>query len=108
MREFTYADDVVATPIASGDEPAADGRTLDVGGGASVSLSEAVDLVEQLTGRAVRRESVPLPAGDPPFTMADLEPARRLLGWSPTTTLRQGLEAQYLWHVQRAAVLTAA
>ena len=108
LREFTYVGDIVAATIEAGDAPGVAGQTFDVGGGSSISLNAAASMIEQLTGRVVRTNSLPLPAGDPPATVADLEPANRLLGWSPTTTLEQGLEAQYRWHAQRAAVTTAA
>lgn len=107
-REFTYVGDVVAATVAAGDEPGATGQMFDVGGGSSASLNEVSSLISRLADRAVCMESVTLPPGDPAATVADLEPAGRLLGWSPTTTLERGLEAQYHWHRRRAAMTAAA
>lgn len=102
QREFTYAGDVVSATVAAGDSADAEGQAFDLGGGSSTSVNAVSRLVEELTGSAIRSRSEPIPAGDPPATVADLGPAKQLLGWAPTTTLKQGLEVQHRWHAQRS------
>lgn len=96
-REFTFVGDVAEATILSAVAPGAPGRSLDIGGGESASLLDAIALVEQLAG-PMRLETMPAPAGDPRVTAADLGPTTAALGWVPTTPLADGLAAQASWH----------
>ena len=102
-REFTFVRDVARATAAAATVPSAAGRTFDIGGGARPSLNDVIAAVGAVAGTAVRVQTVPRPAGDPQATSADTGPARRLLGWSPVTSLRQGLAEQAAWHRQRWA-----
>lgn len=102
-REFTFVRDVVAATAAAGAVPAAEGRTFDVGGGARPSLNDVIAAVAELAGSRVPVSSAGRPAGDPAATSADIAPARRMLGWRPVTSLRQGLAQQWDWHRGRWA-----
>lgn len=97
-REFTHVDDVVSATVAAGHRPHASNATIDVGGGSSVSLREVIAAVEQTTESAVRLQTIQPSAGDPPSTVAEHGPARRLLNWTPTVDLRHGLASQWAWH----------
>ena len=102
-REFTFARDVAAATAAAGTVEGAAGRTLDVGGGVQACLNEVIAAVEELAGRIVPVRTVPRPAGDPRSTVAIIGPTMRALGWSPQTSLKEGLEAQWKWHRRRLA-----
>ena len=97
-REFTFVRDVAEATAAAGAAPQAAGCTLDIGGGFQASVNDLIAAVSDITGRAVRTTSAPRPAGDPAATVADGDPARRLLGWRPGTKLSQGLVQQWAWH----------
>ncbi|MEO0493546.1 MAG: NAD-dependent epimerase/dehydratase family protein [Actinomycetota bacterium] len=96
-REFTFVGDVAEATILSAVAPSAPGRQLDIGGGESASLLDAMAIVERLAG-PIRTETLPAPAGDPRVTAADLAPTTDVLGWVPTTSLVDGLAAQAAWH----------
>ncbi len=100
-REFTFVGDVARATAAAAAVPAAAGRAFDIGGGARHSLNDVIAAVGAVSGAAVRVRTVPRPAGDPQATAADADPARRLLGWRPVTSLRRGLAEQGAWHRQR-------
>lgn len=99
-REFTYVGDVAEATVRAAVATGAAGRTLDVGGGESASLLEAMALVESVAG-PMRRRARPIPAGDPQATSADLAPTSEVLGWAPSTALAVGLAAQGEWHRAR-------
>lgn len=100
-REFTFVSDAAEATILSTVAPGAVGQALDVGGGESASLLDAMKLVEAIMG-PMRQKSLPIPAGDPVATSAECGPTAAVLGWSPTTTLAEGLAAQGAWHRDRA------
>ena len=95
-RSFTYVGDVVeATVLAmAGAEP---GSLLNVGGGEEATLNETIALLERIAGRSldVRRE--PAVLGDQRRTKADTTRINAELGWTPRTSLEEGLRAQWDW-----------
>ncbi|TQS41818.1 NAD-dependent epimerase/dehydratase family protein [Cryptosporangium phraense] len=95
-REFTYVDDVVDATVAAATADAT-AVAINVGGGTSVSVSQALHLVEEVTGRDVPLHRSGEQAGDAPITVADLDTARRLLGYQPRTDLRAGIAQHADW-----------
>lgn len=92
-RDFTYVDDAVAATIAAMDG-GTPGRIYNVGGGSETTLKDAIALLERLAGRPLDARYEPTAAGDVRRTAADTSLIRGELGWSPRTTLEEGLAAQ--------------
>jgi nucleoside-diphosphate-sugar epimerase len=91
-REFTYVADAVAATIAAaerGTEPA-----YNIGGGTTSTLLEAIAQIERLAGRSALISFSPSARGDAHRTSADLNAARRDLGYRPEVSLRAGLALQ--------------
>jgi len=97
LRDFTYVDDIVAGVILAGDKEV-DAPVLNLGRGSPVALSEAIREIGRVVGHPLPIRRRPLPAGDPPSTWSDTRLARRLLGYRPRVSLREGLERQWAWH----------
>jgi nucleoside-diphosphate-sugar epimerase len=95
-RDVTYVDDAVSATIAAMDR-APTGAVYNVGGGAEVSLKEAIGLLERLSGRTIEARYEPAAAGDARRTAADTTRIRSELGWSPRTAVEEGLAAQLSW-----------
>ena len=95
-RDFTYVDDAVAATMAAGDR-GVPGRAYNIGGGSRVTVNQVLDMIGRIAGRPldVRRE--PAQKGDMRDTFADTTLARADLGFNPSTTLEQGIEAEYHW-----------
>lgn len=95
-RDFTFVADAVAATIAAGDR-GVPGRAYNIGGGSRVSMNEVIDMIGRIAGRPldVRRE--PPQKGDMRDTYADTTLARADLGFAPSVTLEQGIEAEYRW-----------
>ena len=86
-RDFTYVADIVAATMAAGDR-GQPGAVYNIGGGSRVSISDVLDLIERLTGRAldIRREAAQ--KGDMRDTFADTTRARADLGFAPALHAR--------------------
>ena len=97
-REFTFVNDVVEATIIASKTASAANATLDIGGGFSVSLNELATSIQNISELEMRLSSIPQTAGDPYTTVANLNQTCDTIEWHPTTTLEQGLEAQWLWH----------
>jgi UDP-glucuronate 4-epimerase len=97
-RSNTYvADCVEATYLAAVHRDKSLGQVFNVGGGEIISLNNVVKLLEELTGRKAVIERKAARPGDQKHTSANIEKARRLLGYNPTTPVRAGLQAEVKW-----------
>jgi nucleoside-diphosphate-sugar epimerase len=56
-----------------------------------VSLLDIVSRLERLLGRALERRHAPSRAGDVPHTLADVDKAKRLMGYTARVDFDEGL-----------------
>jgi UDP-glucuronate 4-epimerase len=102
-RSFTFVHDIVRATIAA-MTTAARGATFNVGGGEEATMNETIALLEELAGRALDVSRTDAVAGDQRRTKADTTAVTAALGWTPQTTLRDGLRAQWQWAEARGAL----
>jgi nucleoside-diphosphate-sugar epimerase len=95
-RDFTFVADAVAATLAAG-ERGVPGRAYNIGGGSRVSLNEVLDIVGQVTGKALQINRGPAQKGDMRDTYADTSLAKADLGFRPTVSLVDGLAEEYRW-----------
>jgi nucleoside-diphosphate-sugar epimerase len=101
-RSFTYvADGIDATIAAMEHAPA--GALYNVGGGEEATVRDAIETLERLSGRSLELLERPAAAGDVRRTSANVTRIERELGWRATTSLADGLQAQWEWASARVA-----
>jgi len=95
-RDFTYVRDAAMATAAAGDQ-GVPGRAYNIGGGSRVSINQVLDIIGHLAGRPldVRREAAQ--KGDMRDTFADTTLARADLGFAPSVSLEEGIEAEFRW-----------
>jgi nucleoside-diphosphate-sugar epimerase len=93
QRDFTFVLDAVDALMLAARVPAGT-ETFNIAGGASVTMNQAVELVQEITGSTIQVERVPPHAGDVLQTSADLSKSRAVLGYAPRVNLREGLREQ--------------
>lgn len=102
-RDFTYVEDIVAGILAALDRPPADNgtappqRIYNLGNHRSEDLTHFIEIIEAACGRQAVREFTDMQPGDVKETYADIEPARRDLGFEPKTTIEEGLPHFVAW-----------
>jgi UDP-glucuronate 4-epimerase len=102
-RDFTYIDDIVAgvlavierPPVRVGDVPPI--RVYNLGNHRAEPLLRFVELIEQACGRKAIRELEGMQPGDVKATYADIEPARRDLGFEPKVSIDEGIPRFVAW-----------
>ena len=109
-RDFTYIDDIVAGVLACLDSPPADdGQTkaggstgphavYNIGNNRSEDLMRVVELLEQATGRKALLSPQPMQAGDVKETFADISAIERDHGFSPATSIDEGVPRFVDWY----------
>ena len=95
-RSFTFVADAVAGTIAA-MERGAGGETYNIGGGEEATMRDAIALAEEIAGRGLLVERHAAAVGDVKRTRADVSKAEAALGWAPTTSLEDGLQAHWAW-----------
>jgi UDP-glucuronate 4-epimerase len=114
-RDFTYIDDVVEgllricdhvaapDPSWSGDDPApacssAPYRIYNLGNRSAVPLMDFIASIETALGRRAEKVFLPAQPGDVPVTYADMTALEADVGFSPSTTLEQGVQKFVDWY----------
>lgn len=98
-RSYTYVDDVVAGMQAVLENmPSCRGEIINIGADTAISTGEGMRIVEELVGRKARIINHPPREGDQLETRANIEKARRVLGYNPTTSAREGLAREVDWY----------
>ncbi len=90
-RDFVYIGNVVQANLLAAEAPEAVGQAINIGCGERISLNALLRIAGELLGVAVHAEYRPPRAGDVRDSLADIQLARRLLGYTPTVSFRDGL-----------------
>ncbi|WP_283193987.1 NAD-dependent epimerase [Rhizobium sp. AN80A] len=124
-RDFTYIDDLVEavvrlSAVVPGESnrvasekvdtlsQQAPFRIVNIGGGQPISLLDFVETVEKALGQPARRVMLPMQQGDVPRTYASPDLLRALTGYTPETSLEQGVAAFVEWYLEARGELDTA
>lgn len=99
LVDWIYVDDVVDAFIKAAQTDDAAGQVLDIGSGLQVSIRDTAELLSSLIGGTARPRFGAI-ADRPLDTAQTSDPAAAgaVLGWRPTTTLREGLLRTIAWY----------
>jgi UDP-glucuronate 4-epimerase len=95
-RDYTYIDDIVQGLVAAIDRPF-DFEVFNLGESFTVTLTELVRLLQEISGREAKLEMLPSQPGDVEITYADISKAHEKLGYTPRTSIREGLAKFLTW-----------
>jgi len=90
-RSFCYVDDLVDGLVRLMDTPRNVTGPVNLGNPEEIGIGTLAAIVCELVGTGSRVEHVPALVDDPRRRRPDIFLAQQLLGWTPTTTLRDGL-----------------
>jgi UDP-glucuronate 4-epimerase len=115
-RDFTYVDDLVhglrllidvppvrpssADDIAEGDSlsPVAPHRVINIGNGDSVKLMDFIAAIEDATGMEAKKIFMDMQPGDVPATWANADLLKSLTGYTPKTSVKDGVAQFVQWY----------
>lgn len=114
-RDFTYIDDIVSgicgtidqpaapDPDWSGDDPnpstsKAPYRVYNIGNHQSVELLTMIETLEKYLGKTAEKNFLDMQPGDVPATYADVDALHNATGFSPTTSIDEGISNFVDWY----------
>jgi UDP-glucuronate 4-epimerase len=115
LRDFTFVDDIVEglvrlgmrpatpNPAWSGQKPdpgtsSAPYRIYNIGNNSPVRLSRLIEVMEEALGKKAIREYLPLQPGDVPEAFANVDDLIADVGFSPKTSVEDGVAAFLAWY----------
>ncbi len=99
-RDYTFIDDLLRGVRAAIDYNETDYEIINLGNHGTVSLSEMIETIESVFEEKAIINRLPMQPGDVPQTYADISKAKRLLGFEPTTSFREGIQAFRTWMME--------
>ncbi|WP_203296700.1 NAD-dependent epimerase/dehydratase family protein [Luteirhabdus pelagi] len=98
LRSFTYIDDIVDGIVSIiKHQDIANGEIFNLGTEEENSTAIGIATVEEILDTTIITEITPPRAGDQSRTKANIDKARKLLGYNPSVSLREGLERHVEW-----------
>ena len=115
MRDFTYVDDIVEGILRatkhipkkntnwSGKNPdssysSAPYKVYNIGNNSPVKLMDFITAIENELGTEIKKNMLPLQAGDVPKTFANVEDLIRDVDYKPETTVEHGIKQFLNWY----------
>ncbi len=96
-RDYTYVMDIVQGILAALGHPF-EFEIFNLGNSRTVRLLELIRCLEDATGLQATIELKSAQAGDVPITSADISKARELLGFEPSTGIKEGIAHFVDWY----------
>jgi nucleoside-diphosphate-sugar epimerase len=93
-RSNTFIDDIVEASILA-ETKARVGDVINLCGDDTISLNQAIQIIESASGRKLKSRFVEGRTGDQRDTSGVNSLAKKILGWKAKTGIAEGLEMQY-------------
>jgi nucleoside-diphosphate-sugar epimerase len=92
-RSFCYVADLVEGVVRLAKREALTGKIVNIGNPDEFTVIDLARMISQIAGRPLEIVNAALPPDDPRRRRPAIALARKLLGWEPQVTLRDGLPA---------------
>lgn len=101
-RDYTYVEDIVSG-IEKSIEYVNNNKDvyeiLNLGNSSPISLKEMINTIAEVLGKTPNIEELPMQPGDVERTFADISKAKKLIGYEPKTSFKQGIENFVKWYI---------
>lgn len=97
-RDFTYIDDIADGTIKGLKDVGYE--IFNLGNDRPVELMYVINMIEERLGKKAEIQWLPLHPADITATWADINSSKERLGWSPGTSIEEGIEKTVSWYME--------
>ncbi len=101
-RSYTAISDIIAGfKLVFNQSENVIGEIFNIGSDKEITTKDGIAIVEKIMGKKARFDIKPKRPGDQLHTRANINKARRILGYEPRTSLEEALRAQITWYKEK-------
>jgi UDP-glucose 4-epimerase len=97
-RDFCFVDNAVEANLKACTAEGAAGEVFNVACGERTSLLEVVDIIGDVVGKKIAPKHEPARVGDIKHSLADIDKAKRVLGYTASVRFREGINRTVDWY----------
>lgn len=103
-RDYTYVEDTVTGILGALMYRETNYELINLGNDQTVTLAEMITTIESVMGQQALIDRKPEQPGDVPQTWADISKARKLLGYAPKTSFKEGIKRFINWRSDESRI----
>jgi len=100
-RDFIFVKDVVRANLMAATTDDAKGQAINVGTGVDVTINKLWKIICNLSGHEMSPHYEAQRLGDIQMSLADIQNANRIIGFSPAYRFKNGIETTFKWYQRR-------
>ena len=97
-RDFTYVDNVVEANLLAARAKETKGQIVNIACGKRITINAIIELVNELVGKDIKPIYAALRSGDVKHSLADINLAKKVIGYKPVVDFRSGLKKAIQWY----------
>ena len=99
-RDFTYIENACIANILSAVSKKSDGYVLNVGCGQRITINHLAEKIIEITNSKSEIQHIEPRIGDVRHSLADIDLCQKLIGYSPSVSLEEGLENTINYYIK--------
>jgi len=101
-RDFCHIENAIQANLLACTAPGAPGKVFNVACGVRTTLLEVLDKVAKIVGKKIAPIHEPSRAGDVKHSLADIDSARKILGYTAPVSFEDGLARTVEWYRKKS------
>jgi UDP-glucose 4-epimerase len=97
-RDFTYVDNVVEANLLAARAKQTNGEVANIACGEAITVNAIIDMINKIVGKNVKPAYLPSRKGDVKHSLADVSLAKKLIGFKPVVSFKDGLKKAIEWY----------
>jgi nucleoside-diphosphate-sugar epimerase len=97
-RDFTYVDNVVEANLLAARAKETKGQIVNIACGKRITINAIIELVDELLDKDIKPIYAAPRPGDVKHSLADINLAKKVIGYKPVVDFRSGLKKAIQWY----------
>jgi len=97
-RDFTYVDNVVEANLLAARAKQTKGEVVNIACGEAITVNAIIDMINKIVGKNINPTYAPSNKGDVKHSLANISQAKKLIGFKPVVSFKDGLRKAIEWY----------